>query len=291
MDSLGVLLRERTGKDWRITANEPVGGGCIHDARRVRTSEGTVFVKSSPDSDGALLESEARALQEIRDTGTVRVPEVLACGSQGGKTFLVLEWLELRPLDTSSGKLLGERLAALHRTRVGETCGWEEDNFIGSTPQTNEPSGDWLRFFATRRIEPQLRLARENGYRLPSAEPLLSGMETFFPEPPPPPSPLHGDLWGGNAAATETGEPVLFDPAFYRGDPETDLAFSRFFGGFPGSFYQAYEEKIPSRPGWKIRQTLYNLYHVVNHLNLFGSSYQGQASRMISELNDHARGG
>jgi len=291
MDSLRKFLSDRTDLPSEISGSEPVGGGCIHDARKVRTSAGILFVKSAPGENNALLDTEAGGLREIRATGTVKVPEVLAFGSESGTTFLVLEWLDLKSLGSSSGRRLGERLAALHRSDQPATCGWETDNFIGSTPQINDLSEDWPRFFATRRLEPQFRLARDNGYRLPSAEPLLGHIEAFFPETPPGPSALHGDLWGGNASATAAGEPVLFDPAFYRGDPETDLAFSRFFGGFPAAFYRAYEEIVPPRPGWKIRQTLYNLYHVVNHLNLFGPSYEGQSCRMIAELNDRVRGG
>lgn len=289
MGSLEQFLENHTGRAWKIAGEDPVGGGCIHDARRIRTSDGDLFVKRAQGSQGDLLRTESLGLQAIEATRTLRTPAVIACGSLDDTTFLILEWMDLRSLDPSSGAVLGEQLAALHSAPQKGSFGWEHDNFIGSTPQQNTPLTNWPEFFATRRLEPQIRRASGNGFQLPSAEPLLSGIKSFFPEAPTRPAALHGDLWGGNAAASAEGQPVLFDPAFYRGDPETDIAFSRFFGGFPGSFYKAYESKIPPRLGWKSRQTLYNLYHVLNHLNLFGSSYLGQARRMISELNEQSR--
>ncbi|MFP4351551.1 MAG: fructosamine kinase family protein [Puniceicoccaceae bacterium] len=290
MDSLEQLLESVVGRGARVIAEEPVGGGCIHEARRIRTGAGDFFVKSAPESARPLLEAEADGLEAIRKTRTVKVPATIALGPAGGRFHLVLEWLDLRPLDARSGARLGEELAALHRAGAGSAgYGWERDNFIGRTPQPNGPMADWVAFFRERRLRHQLRLAGANGHSLPDPAPLLEGMGVFFEGGPAvPAAPLHGDLWGGNAAADGEGRPVLFDPAFYRGDPETDLAFSRFFGGFPAEFHRAYAAAIPPRPGWKIRQTLYNLYHVLNHLNLFGAGYRAEACRMIADLNHRA---
>jgi len=289
MDSLEELLEKVLGTGTRVISEEPVGGGCIHKARRIRTGAGVFFVKSAPESERALLEAEADGLEAIRKTGTVKVPATITCGAAGGGFHLVLEWLDLRPLDARSGARLGEELAALHRSEEDSDYGWERDNHIGRTPQPNGPMADWVAFFRERRLRHQFRLAEANGHSLPDPTPFLDGMEAFFDaETPVPVSPLHGDLWGGNAAADADGHPVLFDPAFYRGDPETDLAFSRFFGGFPAEFHRVYAEAIPPRPGWKTRQTLYNLYHVLNHLNLFGAGYRAEARRMIADLNDRA---
>jgi len=237
-----------------------------------------------------MLETEADGLCEIAKTRTVKVSEVILSDSDDEHAYLVLEWLDLQPLDRSSGRMLGEKLAALHSAGQAGSFGWETNNFIGTTPQENGAAATWPEFFALRRLEPQLRMAGENGYQLPSAEPVLRRMETFFPGDLPQPCALHGDLWGGNAAATRSGEPVLFDLVYYPGAPETDLAFSRYFGGFPVTFYDAYEKKIPPRPGWHNRQILYNLYHVLNHLNLFGSSYREEARRMIGTLCDLSTG-
>lgn len=289
MESLRTLLEETAGNPVRILGEDPVGGGCIHDARRIRTTDGDLFVKRSPAEDAPLLRSEAEGLAALRATRTVRVPETHACGVRGDTAFLALEWIDLRRLDRESGARLGEELARLHLAATDLPFGWEQDNFIGRTPQENTPHDDWPAFFRERRLLPQLRMAKDHGHDLPPAEPFLGKIEAFFPgESRVPCSPLHGDLWGGNAASDPEGRPVLFDPAFYRGDPETDLAFSRFFGGFPESFYRAYSKHHPERPGWQTRQTLYNLYHVLNHLNLFGAGYLAEARRMIAGLNDRA---
>ncbi len=289
MGSLERLLEEATGRRWEVLRDEPVGGGCIHDARRVRTPDGDVFVKRVPVEGSALLETEAAGLDALRSTGTVRVPAVVACGCGAGEAVLVLEWIDLQPLDHRSGETLGGQMAALHAAPQPSSYGWERDNFIGSTPQENGPMEDWVDFFRVRRLAPQLRRAGEGGFSLPPADPFLERMEVFFPSGAPPVSALHGDLWGGNAAVDAEGGPVLFDPAYYRGDAEADIAFTRFFGGFPDSFYRAYREAVEPRGGSQTRETLYNLYHVLNHLNLFGASYLGQARRMIEDLNDRAR--
>ena len=291
MESLAEFLEDLLGHPIEILSSEPVGGGCIHDSRRLKTSGDTFFLKQSSWEDRALLETEAAGLTALARTKTVRTPTLVGRGKVGQQFVLLLEWMDLGPLENRSGAILGEQLAALHRAGGSETFGWEQDNFIGATPQQNAPNTSWPEFFRERRLLPQISLAQEQGHSLPDAEPLLSGIESFFPDgAEPTPSPLHGDLWGGNAASDGAGNPVLFDPAFYFGDPETDLAFSHFFGGFPASFYRSYQEQISERPGWKTRQTLYNLYHVLNHLNLFGSSYQTGAVRMIEELNAAAKG-
>ncbi|MGE9291315.1 MAG: fructosamine kinase family protein [Puniceicoccales bacterium] len=286
MASLADLLENALGRPVDINGTDSVGGGCIHDSRRLATSAGLFFLKQSPLSQRPLLEAEAEGLRALARTRTIRTPAVIASGAVGEHFALILEWIDLSPLDESSGAVLGEHLADLHESGREEQFGWERDNFIGSTPQQNSPTSSWPEFFREHRLRPQIQLAGANGYSLPPADPLLEGIGRFFRDSDHPvPSPLHGDLWGGNAARDESGTPVLFDPAFYRGDPEADIAFSRFFGGFPDSFYRSYNRRIPQRPGWKTRQTLYNLYHVLNHLNLFGSSYRSGAIQMIQELN------
>lgn len=171
--------------------------------------------------------------------------------------------------------------------------GWPRDNFIGATPQANEAHRSWPWFFAHRRLLPQLALAVRNGHRgrwIADGERLAEKTGVFFLGDPPPPSLLHGDLWHGNAAVTADGHPAVFDPAVYRGDRETDLAMAELFGGFPESFYAAYREAWPLPAGFEQRKTLYNLYHILNHLNLFGTGYLGQAQRMMARLLAELRG-
>ena len=232
------------------------------------------------------FEAEIAGIAALRATNTVRVPEVGAHGTANGTAFLELEYLELRPLDRAAGAVLGRQLAALHR-HTGDRYGWPTDNFIGLGPQPNGWLDSWPRFFAERRLRPQLLLARGNGMdriTLQDGEELAEKVAAFFVAGHPAPSLLHGDLWGGNAGMLPDGTPVIFDPACYYGDREADLAMSELFGGFPDSFQAAYREAWPLVEGYETRKTLYNLYHVLNHYNLFGAGYLGQAKRMIAKL-------
>ena len=179
----------------------------------------------------------------------------------------------------------GRQLAAMHRNGR-ERFGWHRDNTIGSTPQPNASSADWIKFWREQRLGFQLRLAARNGHggRLQSqGEKLLECFPALIDHDPQP-ALLHGDLWGGNLGYDSDGHPVIYDPAVYYGDREAELAMTELFGGFPGHFYAAYEEAWPLEPGYRVRKTLYNLYHILNHLNMFGGGYLGQAQRMIDRL-------
>ncbi|HTY03217.1 MAG TPA: fructosamine kinase family protein, partial [Rhodocyclaceae bacterium] len=209
-----------------------------------------------------------------------------------GKAVIELEFLDLSGLDRASAARLGRELADLHR-HVGDRFGFDTDNFIGDSPQQNGWEREWPRFFAERRLKPQLARARERGMerRLAEAgESLAERLSAFFLDYHPLPSLLHGDLWGGNVSALPDGTPVIFDPAVYHGDREADIAMSELFGGFPESFYAAYRAAWPLDAGFEVRKTLYNLYHVLNHYNLFGAGYLGQARRMIEKLSAELRG-
>jgi fructosamine-3-kinase len=217
---------------------------------------------------------------------------VRACGASAAAAFLALEWIERGAGGHSCEARLGAGLAALHAVTARE-FGWHRDNTIGSTAQVNTPSRDWAQFFWSRRLAPQLELARARGLgaelgpdaeRLPGALPALLGGHR------PAASLLHGDLWGGNWLCAASGEPVLVDPAVYYGDREADLAMTSLFGGFGAAFYRAYRAVLAPAAGWQTRATLYNLYHVLNHANLFGGGYARQARAMIGELLAVTRG-
>ena len=170
---------------------------------------------------------------------------------------------------------------------IGRAVGWRRANTIGATPQINCRSGDWVGFWREHRLGYQLRLAEANGHRGSLQENgarLLSKIPTFFSGYRPLPALLHGDLWSGNVGFDDAGKPVVFDPAVYYGDHEADVAMTELFGGFSGDFYAAYREVFPLDASYAVRKHLYNLYHVLNHLNLFGGGYLGQAERLISEL-------
>lgn len=263
-----------------------VDGGCINSAWLAEDGARRFFVKINRGSSLRMFEAEAEGLREIAATGVVRVPNPVCTGVALDSAFLVLEFLDFSAGVEGRADELGRRLAAMHRVS-GLRYGWRRDNTIGTTPQVNTPADSWPEFWRDRRLGYQFALAARNGYKgalQRQGELLLARLEGFFAGYVPPPSLLHGDLWGGNYAFVRTGEPVIFDPAVYYGDRETDLAMTELFGGFPSAFYEAYREAFPLDEGYRSRKTLYNLYHILNHLNLFGGGYLMQAEGMIAKL-------
>lgn len=266
---------------------ERLRGGSVNECYRFKSAHGPLFVKVAGADALAMLDAEAAGLEELRRAHAVRIPSVLATGASADASYLALEWVALGAPSTAVEARLGEQLACQHRVRSA-TFGWARSNAIGTTPQDNRPTDDWPSFFGERRLGFQLALAYGRGYR-PQLEErgtaLLAGLGEFLLGHSPAASLLHGDLWGGNWAADESGDPVIFDPAVYYGDRETDLAMTRLFGGFGPHFYLAYEAAWPLPSGSEVRGTLYNLYHVLNHLNLFGSEgYLRQAETMLDRL-------
>lgn len=278
-------LREQGIAVSASAAPRAVGGGDISAAWRVMTEQGPVFLKTGKSTAFEQLDAEADGLRELERAAAVRVPRVLCVGRGGGEAFLALEWLPLEAGGAGAARTLGRQLAAQHR-HTQDAFGWHRDNTIGSTPQVNTPDRDWIRFFRERRLAFQLELAAQNGYTGELQERgavLAERLERLFDGYEPPASLLHGDLWGGNWAAAN-GQPVIFDPAVHYGDRECDLAMTRLFGGFGPEFYAAYEDVWPLDPGHRQRRPLYQLYHVLNHLNLFGRSYLARALSLLRVL-------
>ena len=268
-----------------------VGGGCIADSRVVAFADGsTVFVKCVAGAPGMFVR-EAEGLAALAETRAIRVPDVLAVGDDA----LVLENIEQGSGGAGFFETFGRQFARLHRRR-GPACGFEHDNFIGSTQQVNQPlSGplpdegqgdgeDWPDFFLERRLRFQVHLAAVRGHGETLAK-LLGACEHRLVElmntAIEPPSILHGDLWSGNFIVDESGQPCLIDPAVYYGHREADLAMTRLFGGFSPAFYEAYHEEFPLADGHGERLPMYQLYHLLNHLNLFGSGYYAQSERIL----------
>jgi len=267
-----------------------LGGGCIADAAVAEFADGSrVFVKRVAGAPG-MFESEAAGLRALAASGAIRVPQVLAVSGDA----LVLEMIQAGPRRPDFFEDFGRRFAALHRHR-GKTCGFAHDNFIGATPQPNEPldgswesageddGSGWPAFFLERRLRFQVRLAAERGGEelarlLDRAEYRIVDLLGSALEPP---VILHGDLWGGNYIVDEAGEACLIDPAVYYGHREADLAMTRLFGGFDRSFYAAYAEAAPLAAGHSERLPTYQLYHVLNHFNLFGGGYYDQSQRIL----------
>jgi len=284
--ALGRALVAATGRRLEPHPEPLAAGGGGGECLRWNGAQGPLFVKLAPGSRRAMLESEAEGLGALRGAGALRVPAVIAVGAAEGLAFLALEWIEFRPPSVRTEARLGQRLARLHG-QVAPRFGWHRDNTIGATPQRNDWAADWVEFFADRRLGFQLDLierAGGGGALVQRGRLLCERLGAFLGGHRPQPSLLHGDLWGGNWTADAAGDPVIFDPAVYYGDRETDLAMTRLFGGFGRSFYEAYQAEWPLEPRAAERVALYNLYHVLNHCNLFGGGYRAQAGAMIDRL-------
>ena len=284
-----AAIAAATGEAFTLLGVEDVGGGCIHASLaltgRGPSGERRYFAKLNEASHADMFEAEADGLAALREAGAVRVPATIIQGHDGEHAWLVLEWLDLLPLAAAPAAALGAALASQHRV-AWKRFGWRRDNFIGATPQSNAQSDDWSAFWRDRRLAPQLRIAARN--RLPSrmidrGERLAADCEAFFRRVAVSPSLLHGDLWAGNAAAVR-GAFVVFDPAVYAGHREADIAMTELFGGFPPDFLAAYFADWPVEEGYTVRRDLYNLYHVLNHANLFAGGYVRQAADGIEKL-------
>ena len=279
-------LQHNTGITAEPAEAIAVGGGSINQAYRLPSNRGPLFAKLNAAAGMAMFEAEVDGLRALRDAEALAVPAVYCFGSVNETAYLFLEWLELASSSTAAEIALGTGLARQHRVS-SDRFGWTRDNVIGSTHQPNDPHEDWLTFLRDRRLGYQLELAAKSG--LPRAErragaELLDGLERFFAGDPPTPSLLHGDLWSGNWGATTSAVPYLFDPAVYFGDREADLAMTRLFGGFGAEFYDAYTTEWPLQSGWRERVDLYNLYHLLNHFNLFGDGYLPQICGVLARL-------
>lgn len=288
MDRYPVLARALGACLGTRCASAParrIAGGCINECYLWECGRGPLFVKLAPRAAAARLESEAAGLAALRQAQALRVPRVLGGGTCAAGAFLALEFIVTGTADAGCAGRLGAGLARLH-AHTAPRFGFADDNYIGRTPQANGWLEDWGQFFRERRLAPQLELAARRGHTglgEPGAR-LLEVVAVLLAGHRPPPSLLHGDLWAGNWLAAADGTPVLCDPAVYYGDPEADLAMTRLFGGFAAQFYEAYTAARPAVPGWEARAELYNLYHLLNHANLFGGSYVSQAGASIANL-------
>jgi len=274
------------GQDLSHHRLTPVSGGDINRAYRLQTASFQAFLKINRSALAEMLSAEVEGLQALAASGAVKVPQVLAHGSVGQHAYLLLEYLPLTALTDRSASLLGVQMARMHR-QTQSYFGWHRNNTIGFTLQSNLRDSDWVRFWGEQRLGKQLTWAAEKGYTgalQNKGAKLIAALPTFFTDYQPHPSLLHGDCWGGNAAQDQQGRPVLFDPACYWGDREADLAMTELFGGFGPDFYAAYQSEYPLDPGYGVRKYLYNLYHILNHLNMFGGGYQAQALQMMERL-------
>ena len=254
--------------------------------RKVRGADGHYFIKIGSLNDLTLLMSEKIGLEALAVTRAIKVPKVIFVGETLTCSFLICEYLDLKKDNLFSGKILGKQLALLHQNS-NEFFGLSEDNWIGLNPQKNHWQENWISFFKKYRLQPQLIWAFERGYRSSleeKSERLMEALPLFFDQYKPKPSLLHGDLWSGNWGTINNTTPVIFDPAIYYGDREADMAMTKLFGGFPQVFYDAYNYQWGLDYGFKVRQNLYNLYHLLNHLTLFGEVYLRQTIDVFEQL-------
>jgi len=262
-----------------------LAGGSISKAVKLEAGNRTWFVKLNSSNMLSMFQGEYAGLMAMADTRTVRVPMPLCVGTTKDESYIVMEHFQLGPHQSSGQPVAGRLLAKMHRTS-NLHYGWHRNNTIGSTPQINDWSQGWVYFWRKYRLGYQLNLAKENGFggKIQTlGERLMSSFPALIDHAPKP-SLLHGDLWGGNMGFDQQGQPIFYDPATYFGDREADLAMTELFGGFSRDFYAAYEEEWPLASGYKTRKVLYNLYHILNHLNLFGAGYAARAQDMMEQL-------
>jgi fructosamine-3-kinase len=305
-DRLDAWIAERLGEE--VVGRTAVGGGCIHQAWCLRLAGGSrLFAKTNRADAFELLEAEADGLaamaaaaghsQPASAEASLVVPEPLALGRCSDQSVLVLPWLNLNGRSGSGRaggwKQLGAALAALHRRSRDvhvldgdrrDVFGWHRDNIIGSSPQRNGWMVDWGTFFAEQRLAPQLRWLRAHGVEVRGGDALLERVPAWLGGHRAEPCLVHGDLWSGNASLLAEGGGTIFDPAVYRGDREVDLAMARLFGGFPEAFFAGYTQEWALPRGHESRVEIYNLYHLLNHANLFGGGYRQQAQACIDRL-------
>jgi len=283
-DSLRDTLEDRL--DITIDGVASVGGGCIAHASRLETEGAPYFLKYGDETVARTFPAEAAGLEALGEAGaSLEVPSVIDTAPPDGDRpgFLVLEWINSGRKGRRFWEQFGSGLAELHRYAADE-YGFERNNFIGRTPQRNEWMDNWPAFFRTQRLEPQVALARDEGHWRPAWNDPLEALYRRLPDllpGAPEASVLHGDLWNGNFMVTAVGEPALIDPATYYGHREADLAMTELFGGFQDRFYEAYRDAWSVEPDYDTRRDIYNLYHLINHLNLFGSGYAGRVEQVL----------
>lgn len=277
-------ISQLTGNTFQVESRRSVSGGCINQGYALTGNGLTYFVKINQASQVDMFEAEALGLKQMLATRTIRVPMPICWGVADRSSYLVLEWLEFGGGTTADWEEMGRKLAAMHQAGGASQFGWDRNNTIGSTPQINNWTENWADFFAEHRIGYQLQLAQRRGGSFPDYLQVVEVARDYLSDRNPQPSLVHGDLWSGNAAVLKTGEPTILDPATYYGDREVDIAMTELFGGFPAAFYRGYNEVFPLDEGYGRRKPLYNLYHILNHFNLFGSGYGSQASRTIQQI-------
>ena len=277
-------IAEVKGISFNARNIKTITGGCINETYQIQDHNKSYFVKLNNLDSIDMFAAEADGLNEMAATKTIRVPSPICFGISNQKSYLVLEYIHLNNGNFKSQTNLGKDIAKLHS--IGQKkFGWHRNNTIGTTMQLNPTNNNWPEFFRKYRLEFQINLAKKNGFEFHRSKELLNKTDDFFYGYKPKPTLLHGDLWSGNFAFDENKNPVVFDPANYYGDREAEFGLTEMFGGFSSDFWNGYNSVLPLDPGYSTRKELYRLYHTLNHLNLFGSSYAVSVQQLISQLN------
>ncbi len=268
------VISKQFGESTQLISSSPVSGGCINNTYRLQTSKADVFLKWNTDQYQHMFECEAKGLETLASNSILDTPEVFNHGIEGKKSFLLLAWLEKGPPCSAFWESFGSGLARLHKVS-SDTFGFDEDNYIGKLPQRNKNHDSWHDFFREERLKPQISFAKSRNLLDSSVERkfeiLYDQLENLIPKEAP--SLIHGDLWSGNFIINSSGSVAIFDPAVYYGHRETEIAFTHLFGGFSSNFYSFYNEEFPLESGFEDRVDIHNLYPLLVHVNLFGTSY------------------
>jgi len=290
-DEIANTISHATERPFSLDEHSDIGGGCINTAMKITGSGQCYFLKLNDANRLDMFDAEAAGLNDLAAARAIKVPQPICTGIctgvSGSQAFIVLEYLDMGPGANSAAMAeFGEQLAQMHR-QSHDQFGWSRENTIGATPQINTLADNWLDFYAHSRLAFQTEMAAERGIAVTTVDALqriIDQLGDFFSGYQPQASLLHGDLWSGNYGVLASGEPVIFDPATYYGDREADLAMTELFGGFGHDFYAAYNASWPVDEGYSTRKTLYNLYHILNHFNMFGGGYGSQAGSMANRL-------
>lgn len=281
------------GNQWRLKNQRRVGGGCISEAQQVSVAStagehSCWFVKCNDDTFLDNFKAESDGLRRLSETQSIRVPRPLAVGLAAGRSWLVLEWIEQAGRQQERFEQFGRALAELHRCTSGTQIGLDRDNYLGASKQINQPAASWVGFVANHRLGFQIQWASEQRLAdrelIRDCEQIIANLDVILEGRPAQTSLIHGDLWSGNYLIDTSGSPVILDPAVYHGCREAEFGMLRLFGGCPPSFYDAYQAEFPLAAGWQRRVSVYVLYHLLNHLNLFGRGYHDRCRSLAAEI-------
>ncbi|MDZ7716211.1 MAG: fructosamine kinase family protein [Balneolaceae bacterium] len=284
--SLQSYIEQELGS--KIISTQSVSGGSINQAAKIEVKNvGHCFLKWNTSTNPDMFNKEAKGLKLLSSAETnLIIPEVIIKGKTVDNIgFLLLEFLPEERRTANAPRSFGENLARLHK-HTAEKFGLDHDNYIGRLHQSNTRHKSWSDFFIEERIMPQLKMGADSGYFSSQDRQAFQNLFRQIPDifPGEPPSLLHGDLWSGNYFYTDSGKAAIFDPAVYYGSREIELSFTRLFGGFSAGFYEAYDQSHPLEAGFDNRIDIYNLYPLLVHTNLFGSSYASQVKSIVKKF-------